>query len=147
MGPESAALDPALAVEQVLATVRGTSITELEVDWGQGSVRLTREARAPGRASAAEIAEVSATANVTVVSTNVGIFHRDSARKLPGLGDWVAAGALLGEIETLRMHNNVASPVAGVVIEVLVEHGAPVEYGQPLFVIRPGLERPDPAAA
>jgi acetyl-CoA carboxylase biotin carboxyl carrier protein len=145
VGPDAAALDPALAVEQVLAAVRGTSITELEVEWGDGSLRLTRESLSPPRSTPAEPTAASATAEVAIVSSNVGIFYREPARNLPGLGDWVALGALLGEIETLGMHNSVTSTVAGMIVEILAEHGAPVEYGQPLLVIRPAHEQSDPS--
>lgn len=147
MSLDTAAFDPALAVEQVLATVRGTSITELEVDWEDGSLRLTRDFLAPTSATTPELTESRPIDEVTIVSSNVGIFHRDPARRLPGLGQWVAAGTVLGEIETLRMHNSVTSTVAGVIVEILVEHGAPVEYGQPLFVVRPAPERTDPPPA
>ena len=144
MSSEPDVWDPALAVEQVLATVRGTSITELEVDWGEGSLRLTRESAgaAPTVLELAPEGVISTEAQVT--SAHVGIFHRDAA-KIPGPGDWVAAGSPLGEIETLGIRNSVTASAAGVIAEILVEDGTPVEYGQPLVIMRPAPE-PPPAA-
>jgi acetyl-CoA carboxylase biotin carboxyl carrier protein len=139
-GDASGELDPALAVEQVLATVRGTSITELEVDWGDGTLRLAREAPAAIDQLAAEAADQSPSAEITITSTNVGIVHCSPADRFPAVGDSVARGALLAEVETLGVRNSVSAMRAGVVVELLVEDGAPVEYGQPLLAVRPIAE-------
>jgi biotin carboxyl carrier protein len=44
---------------------------------------------------------------------------------------------VLGLVEVLRKPVEVTSPVAGTVVEVVPEEGAAVQYGDPLFTIRP----------
>ncbi|MCC6177012.1 MAG: biotin/lipoyl-binding protein [Chloroflexi bacterium] len=74
-----------------------------------------------------------------ITSPVVGVFRRatGSARVAPlDEGDTVVVGQVVGAVEAMRMLNRVQSERAGVVQEVLVREGQPVEYGQPLFVLR-----------
>jgi acetyl-CoA carboxylase biotin carboxyl carrier protein len=70
----------------------------------------------------------------------VGLFWRAPA---PGAAPFVEVGATVeaGEtvaiVEVMKLMNHVAAPVAGVVTAILVENGAPVEFGQPIVVIDP----------
>ena len=71
-----------------------------------------------------------------VKARRVGFFRRAKAEggePLLGVGDWAAAGQQLASIESMRLYDEVESPVNGRVIGVFVEDGAPVQYGQPLF--------------
>ena len=52
-------------------------------------------------------------------------------------GDTVQAGQPLGIIEAMKLMNEIESDVSGVVVKRHVENGQPVEYGAPLFSIRP----------
>jgi acetyl-CoA carboxylase biotin carboxyl carrier protein len=52
-------------------------------------------------------------------------------------GDQVAAGQVLCIIEAMKLMNEIESDVSGEVVKMLVNNGQPVEYGQPLFAIRP----------
>ncbi len=89
----------------------------------------------PGEA-AAEV-PVDGTA---IESPSVGLFWRAPA---PGaapfveVGATVAAGETVAIVEVMKLMNHVAAPVAGVVTAILVENGAPVEFGQPIVVIDP----------
>jgi biotin carboxyl carrier protein len=47
----------------------------------------------------------------------------------------VKAGQLVATIQSLNVINEVESPVEGRVVEILVQDGQPVEYGQPLMMI------------
>jgi|SRR5215467_758436 len=53
-------------------------------------------------------------------------------------GDQVQAGQVLCIIEAMKLMNEIESDVAGEVVKRLAGNGQPVEYGQPLFAIRPG---------
>jgi acetyl-CoA carboxylase biotin carboxyl carrier protein len=53
------------------------------------------------------------------------------------LGNKVEVGQVLCIIEAMKLMNEIESDVAGEVVLILVENGHPVEYGQPLFGIRP----------
>ena len=68
----------------------------------------------------------------------VGIFHHWSISKerpLVAVGDKIKEGQHVGMIEVLHIPSEVESPVAGRVVEFLVEDGQPVEYGQALIII------------
>ncbi|RSF02721.1 acetyl-CoA carboxylase [Achromobacter aegrifaciens] len=47
----------------------------------------------------------------------------------------VAAGAVIGIVEVMKQFNQIETPTGGVVAEILVEDGEPVEAGQPLLRI------------
>ena len=51
------------------------------------------------------------------------------------MGDRVKAGQLVGTIESLNVLNEVETTFAGHVVEILVQEGQPVEYGQVLMTI------------
>jgi oxaloacetate decarboxylase alpha subunit len=55
-------------------------------------------------------------------------------------GDSVEAGQTVGNIESMKILNPVVADVGGEILEVLVEDGVPVEYGQNLFRVRPMVE-------
>ena len=52
-------------------------------------------------------------------------------------GDAVDAGQVLCIIEAMKLMNEIESDVAGEIVKKLVSNGQPVEYGQPLFAVRP----------
>jgi acetyl-CoA carboxylase biotin carboxyl carrier protein len=73
-----------------------------------------------------------------IVAHLVGIFHpwaKPKGGALVAVGDRVKVGQHVATIESLNVLNEVDSPVAGHVVEILVEDGQPVEYGQHLMVI------------
>jgi acetyl-CoA carboxylase biotin carboxyl carrier protein len=77
---------------------------------------------------------------VEVKSPMVGTFYRSPAPEAPPyveVGSRVARGQTLCILEAMKLMNELESDVAGVVREVCVENGEPVEYGQVLFRIEP----------
>lgn len=86
-------------------------------------------------------AEAAAASQVTVLSPVVGFFRH--ASKPVGEGTIVRLGQTVGIVESLRVPNEVAAPVAGRVLELLVQDGQGVEYHQPLFVIEPDEDSPE----
>jgi len=76
----------------------------------------------------------------TVKSPIVGTFYEaPGPGALPFVkpGDQVAAGQVLCIIEAMKLMNEIESDTSGEIVKVLVNNGQPVEYGQPLFAIRP----------
>jgi acetyl-CoA carboxylase biotin carboxyl carrier protein len=68
----------------------------------------------------------------------VGTFYRSGspgAAAFTEVGKKVAVGDTLCIIEAMKLMNEIESDKAGVIKEILVENGQPVEYGQPLFII------------
>jgi len=77
---------------------------------------------------------------VTVVAPMVGTFYRAPAPDAPPfveIGDTVHEGQVLCIIEAMKLMNEIEAEVAGEIVDILVENGQPVEYGQPLFLIKP----------
>jgi acetyl-CoA carboxylase biotin carboxyl carrier protein len=73
-----------------------------------------------------------------VTSPFVGTFYRKPNPDSPAyvsLNDKVDKGAVLCIVEAMKLMNEIEADVAGTVVGILVEDGAPVEYGQPLFRI------------
>ena len=52
------------------------------------------------------------------------------------VGDKVKKGQVLAIVEAMKLMNDIESDFDGEIIEILVENGQSVEYGQPLFSIR-----------
>jgi acetyl-CoA carboxylase biotin carboxyl carrier protein len=83
-------------------------------------------------------AEVVALAGHTVKSPMVGSFYRTSspgAKPFVEVGDTVAVGDTICIIEAMKIMNEIEADKAGVIKKIMVDNGAAVEYGQPLFVI------------
>ena len=91
---------------------------------------------APAPAPAAPAAPAAAVK--TIDSPLVGTFYRatspDSAPFI-NVGDRVTADTVIGIIEAMKVMNEIKAEKSGVVKEILVENGQPVEFGQPLLVI------------
>ena len=105
-------------------------------------------AAAPGHAHHAVAtghAEAAATASAgaglhTVKSPIVGTFYEAASPGTPPFvkqGDVVESGQVLCIVEAMKLMNEIEADAAGEIVERLVASGQPVEYGQPLFLIRP----------
>ena len=69
-----------------------------------------------------------------VTAPLVGIFHH--IKPIVGLGATVVEGQVVGVIEAMKLITEVTTPGAGVVVDILIEDGLPVEYGQQLFTLQ-----------
>jgi acetyl-CoA carboxylase biotin carboxyl carrier protein len=75
-----------------------------------------------------------------VKSPIVGTFYESSSPGAPAfvkVGDEIEAGQVLCIVEAMKLMNEIESDAAGEVVKRLVSNGQPVEYGQPLFALRP----------
>ena len=74
----------------------------------------------------------------SIDSPLVGTFYRAAspdAKPFVEVGDKVTADTVIGIIEAMKVMNEVKAEKSGVIKEVLVDNGDPVEYGQKLFII------------
>jgi len=95
----------------------------------------------PAAAAAATEAAPARVTGITVTAPMVGTFYSAPAPRDPpyvSIGDEVRPGDVLGIIEAMKIMNEIECEVQGHVVEILVEGGQPVEYGQPLMIIEPG---------
>lgn len=77
---------------------------------------------------------------VEVTSPMVGTFYRSPAPDEPPfceVGDRIRTGQTVCIIEAMKLMNEIEAEVSGSVMEILVENGQPIEYGQPLMRISP----------
>jgi acetyl-CoA carboxylase biotin carboxyl carrier protein len=77
---------------------------------------------------------------VAVMAPMVGKFYSAPAPSDPPyveVGSKVAAGATVGLIEVMKVFTSVKTETAGVIERILVSSGEFVEFGQPLFLLRP----------
>jgi acetyl-CoA carboxylase biotin carboxyl carrier protein len=79
-------------------------------------------------------------AGTPIESPSVGLFWRSPSPGAPPfveVGGKISAGETVAIVEVMKLMNHVASPVDGVVSAILVENGAPVEFGQAIVVVDP----------
>lgn len=91
--------------------------------------------------AAAPVAPVDPDAGMQIVkSPIVGTFYdapSPGASPFVKVGDKVEVGTVLCIVEAMKLMNEIESDVAGEVTRILPAAGQPVEYGQPLFAIKP----------
>ena len=95
-------------------------------------------AAAPAVAAEPAAAPVAAEDTRTIDSPMVGTFYRapsPGAKPFADVGQKVKAGDTVCIIEAMKLLNEIETEYDGVIKEILVENGQPVEFGQPLFVI------------
>jgi acetyl-CoA carboxylase biotin carboxyl carrier protein len=76
----------------------------------------------------------------TVKSPIVGTFYESPSPGSPAfvkIGDQVENGQILCIIEAMKLMNEIECDAAGEIVKRFVQNGQPVEYGQPLFAVRP----------
>jgi acetyl-CoA carboxylase biotin carboxyl carrier protein len=76
-----------------------------------------------------------------ITAPMVGTFYRSSApgeKPFVEVGGRVCVGQTLCILEAMKLMNEIDAEVSGEVVEILVENGTPVEFGQVLMRIRPG---------
>ncbi|WP_411359620.1 acetyl-CoA carboxylase biotin carboxyl carrier protein [Pseudidiomarina salilacus] len=147
-------------IKKLIELVEESGIAELEITEGEESVRIHRggahaapmhyqaapmqmaqapapAAPAPAPAAAEPAAEPELSGHI-VRSPMVGTFY---AAPAPGASDFVSvgqqvkAGDTLCIVEAMKMMNQIEADKGGVVKQILVENGEPVEFDQPLFII------------
>ena len=77
---------------------------------------------------------------IEITSPMVGTFYRSPAPDEPAfasIGDRIRVGQTVCIIEAMKLMNEIEAESAGQVMEVLVENGQPIEFGQPLMYINP----------
>ncbi len=144
-------------IKKLIELLEDSSLTEIEIVEGEESVRLVRGGQAqamvavPQPVMAAPPVAAGAVAPAVdeeedqmpegepVLAPMVGTFYAASgpeSEAFVSLGQRVGVGDTLCIIEAMKMFNQIESDVSGTVVAILAENGQPVEYDQPLFVIR-----------
>jgi len=135
-------------LKTLIDLVAESGISELEVTEGESKVKIVKGApagqnqmvmmQAPYATAAPAAVAAAEPSGHVVKSPMVGTFYRSSA---PGAAAFVEIGSSVkqGEtvciIEAMKLLNEIETDAAGVIKQILVENGQPVEFGQPLFII------------
>lgn len=129
----------ALAVESDIVTLEVESPhLKVKIKKAEGRAASAAAAEAPGREPDRHSAPAGRYA--PIVAPMVGTFYRAAnpgAAPFVQEGDAVEVGQTVCILEAMKLFNEIQSEIAGRVASVLVENGAAVEYGQPLFLIDP----------
>jgi acetyl-CoA carboxylase biotin carboxyl carrier protein len=151
-------------LKKLIELVEESGIAELEITEGEDSVRIGRYPPAASAPSAppayapppaaepapaagdqgqsteaqSETEDETPTGHI-VRSPMVGTFYRapaPDARSFVDIGDTVGPNDTLCIIEAMKMLNQIEAEVSGTISAILVENGQPVEFDQPLFVVK-----------
>ena len=144
-------------VKTLIDLVQQSDITELEITEGEERVRISRGSAvvapqttaaplvlpsglttSPALAAPAVAEPLAEPQGFVLKSPMVGSFYRSSSpggKPYVDVGQTVTAGETVCIIEAMKLLNEIEAGADGVIKEILVENGQPVEYGQPLLVI------------
>ena len=147
-------------IKAIIDLMKKNSITEFELERQDSKIKLKRGLNGgapsvqydePAVASAAPViqtvavaagtaTQLAATGEIDIKSPMIGTFYRapsPEAGNYVEVGTEVTADTVVCIIEAMKVMNEIKSEVKGIVTQVLVESGKPVEFGQPLFKVRP----------
>jgi len=154
-------------IEHLLKTMAEHNLEEFEYSRGDLRIRLKKPsagvkyaavpaplpeiivAGAPSSsgepAPALPVPEARSTEDLHLVkSPIVGTFYASpspGAEAFVKVGGYIEAGQTLCIVEAMKLMNEIESDMSGEVLRIFAENGQPVEYGQPLFGIRPSRKK------
>ncbi len=147
-------------IKAIIDLMRKNSVTEFELEKDDFKIRLKRGTNGGGAAITSEDGSVPAYAapgvaptpapapvppvppsnEVEIKSPMIGTFYRAPS---PESAAYIEVGSEVGPetvvciIEAMKVMNEIKAEAKGVVTQVMIENAKPVEFGQPLFKIRP----------
>ncbi|MEW6357453.1 MAG: acetyl-CoA carboxylase biotin carboxyl carrier protein [Planctomycetota bacterium] len=142
-------------IKELIVLMEDHDLTEIEISNGEEKIRLKKGESTivqhmanPGPIVAPQVVAMPAqTAEsakdsgcIEITSPMVGTFYRagaPDAEPYVEVGDTVEADDVVCIIEAMKVMNEIKAEIAGEVVEILVENGDVIEYGQPLFKIKP----------
>lgn len=164
MASDSKKLDTGL-VRELAAILREADLGEIEVEIGEMRIHVAK-AQAPAQTVAAPVqmaappvaapvaaapaaapsapagGEPQVAANEKLItSPMVGTFYRKpspDAANFTDKGQTVSPTSTVCIIEAMKVMNEIKAELSGMIVDVLVEDGEPVEFGQPLFKVTTG---------
>lgn len=146
-------------IRELLAVLQQTDIAELSIKSNDFELSIRKDRAGgdrpsepasvpplavlpvPAPAPAAASPPPKADRLLEVVSPMVGTFYRAPGPEEPpyvDVGDRIRIGQAVCIIEAMKLMNELEAEVAGEIVEILVQNGQPVEYGQPLMRVNPG---------
>jgi len=149
-------------LKEILRILEAQDITEFELEQDGVKLRVCRNSVGPAPAAGAALVHLPpavaaspstvpaveagpppaepAANGALVKSPIVGTFYRaadPNSAPFVSVGDRVEVGQVLCIIEAMKLMNEIEAEVAGEIAKVHPENGQPVQYGDPLFTVRP----------
>lgn len=143
-------------IRQLVRLMRDNDLSEVDLQQNRSRIRIRRgpaEIPPPSRPSTAATSTAHQSPAVVedaarrepskweeIKSPIVGTFYASSGPDVEPfvrVGSTVAADTIVCIVEAMKVFNEIPAGISGVVREILVENGAPVDYGQPLFRVEP----------
>ena len=145
-------------LKEIIYILENSDVNEIEVNFWGRKYRVSKQAsvvvqESPGLASKATTQNpIQSNPNPVISEDNESFGGEDQLSPMPGTfysaptpedepfisqGDVVKKGQVLCIIEAMKIMNEIESEFDGTIIKVNVNNGDPVEYNQPLFVIKP----------
>jgi acetyl-CoA carboxylase biotin carboxyl carrier protein len=148
-------------IKAIIDLMKKNSITEFELEQENSKLRLKRGLGGGSAASQADdsvamlplpvgspvtaaapvaTAPVASTGESDIKSPMIGTFYRSpspEAAVYVDAGTAVTPDTVVCIIEAMKVMNEIKAEMKGVIVEVLAQNGKPVEFGKPLFAIRP----------
>ncbi len=149
---------PMELIERMLKLMDERGLIELEFEQADVKIRLRKPDAAMARPSveyiqmpaaqqghqqstpATPAPAVPAADRPTIDSPMVGTFYTAPAPDAPAfveVGQTISVGQVVCIVEAMKLMNEIKSEVSGKIVEVLVQNGESIEFGQPLYVIEP----------
>lgn len=141
-------------IEKLAKVLAETGLTEISLEDGEQAITLRKEvvvssapqvvaapvqAAAPVAAASAPAADVApAKKGTPITSPMVGTFYKapsPDSEPFVSVGSTVSSGDVVCIVEAMKMMNEIESEVSGKVVEICVEDGQPVEFGQVLMYV------------
>lgn len=140
-------------IEKVIDIMRNNEITEMAIEDGEKALVIkssdfipvvknktidSEEEKLPVE-QVVEEEEIQPKKNIVpIVSNMIGMYYsKPSPDEKPfvQVGDMVKEGQVVCIIETIKLVNKITSDVSGKVVELCIENGKPVEYGQTIMYV------------
>ena len=136
-------------LRELIRLLDESNLTEIEVEHDDDRIRVRRDpAVVAGPLAAASVAPIAAAAPAEsseseddathLTSPFVGTFYRSpspDSDPFVEIGDEISVGQVICIVEAMKLMNEIEADTAGKVVEILIEDGKPVEYGDRLFRI------------
>jgi acetyl-CoA carboxylase biotin carboxyl carrier protein len=145
-------------IKAVIDLMKKNSVSEFEMEREGFKIRLKRNSGGPAyedapanylpqplalpnvAAASAGVPAPAVSSGVEIKSPMIGTFYRSPS---PESASYVEIGAEVGPdtvvciIEAMKVMNEIKAEVKGIITEILVDNAKPVEFGQPMFKVRP----------
>lgn len=147
-------------IKKLIKLLESSEVTDLEVEEEGVRIKLAKKVRVTQTVTIPHTTAQATAANSAISGTGlknedkkvsdetglheikspiVGTFYRAPAPDADSyvqVGDSISVGSVLCIVEAMKLMNEIESDVNGKIVKILVENGKPVEYNQPLFLIK-----------